>query len=144
MRFAGCHVQSAVVPCVLALTVKLLSHLATASAWHIEIMLHSPAHSLCNVCRGFQMLAAMGYQQGKGLGKDESGRAAPVDVKLKSDRLGLGGEEAKKRKQRHLQQQQAEAGGLHSTCVAQLHALACCLYSCAVELGAACGSILSA
>eukprot|EP00891_Asterochloris_glomerata_P005400 jgi/Astpho2/5400/Aster-07352 len=51
----------------------------------------------------------MGYQQGKGLGKDQSGRAAPIDVKLKSDRLGLGGEEAKKRKQQHLQQQQAEA-----------------------------------
>ena len=90
------------------------------------------------------MLAAMGYQQGKGLGKDQSGRAAPIDVKLKSDRLGLGGEEAKKRKQRHLQQQEAEAGGLHSTHVAQLHALACCQYPCAVELCAACGSLLSA
>ena len=90
------------------------------------------------------MLAAMGYQQGKGLGKDQSGRAAPIDVKLKSDRLGLGGEEAKKRKQQRLQQQEAEAGGLHSTCVANLYTLACCLYSCAVERCAACGSLLSA
>ena len=79
------------------------------------MLLHSPAHSLCNAYRGFQMLAAMGYHQGKGLGKDQSGRAAPVDVKLKSDRLGLGGQEAKKRKQQQLQQQQAETGGLHST-----------------------------
>ena len=90
------------------------------------------------------MLAAMGYQQGKGLGKDQSGRAAPIDVKLKSDRLGLGGQEAKKRKQQQLQQQQVEAGGLHSRYVAQLHALACCLSSCAVELGAAWGNLLSA
>ncbi len=90
------------------------------------------------------MLAAMGYQQGKGLGKDQSGRAAPIDVKLKSDRLGLGGEEAKKRKQQHLQQQQAEAGVLHSTCVAQLQALAYCLSCWSVGLCAACGTLLSA
>lgn len=45
----------------------------------------SPLH-----CRGFKMLAAMGYQPGQGLGQAASGPREPVPLTLKQDRLGLG------------------------------------------------------
>ncbi|KAL3141086.1 G patch domain-containing protein 11 [Trebouxia sp. C0009 RCD-2024] len=54
------------------------------------------------------MLAAMGYQHGQGLGKGQSGRAAPVPIQVKGGKHGLGIEENKKRKQQQVQQQQQE------------------------------------
>lgn len=59
------------------------------------------------------MLAAMGYQHGQGLGKAQSGRAAPVPVQFKGGKQGLGIEENKKRKQQQVEQQQQERGKLH-------------------------------
>ena len=56
------------------------------------------------------MLAAMGYQQGQGLGRGQSGRVVPVAVQLKGGRHGLGVEENKKRKQLQVKQQQRERG----------------------------------
>ena len=56
------------------------------------------------------MLAAMGYQHGQGLGKEQSGRAVPVPVQLKGGKHGLGVEENKKRKQQQVEQQQQERG----------------------------------
>lgn len=58
------------------------------------------------------MLAAMGYQQGQGLGKGQSGRAAPVPVHLKAGKHGLGIEENKKRKEQQTERQQQERGKL--------------------------------
>lgn len=64
------------------------------------------------IVRGFQMLAAMGYQHGQGLGKGQSGRAAPVPIQVKGGKHGLGIEENKKRKQQQAEQQQQERGQL--------------------------------
>lgn len=60
--------------------------------------------------KGFQMLAAMGYQQGQGLGKGQAGRSAPVPVQMKAGRHGLGVQENKKRRQQQIEQQQEERG----------------------------------
>ncbi len=60
--------------------------------------------------RGFQMLAAMGYQPGRGLGRGLAGQAAPVPVQLKAGRQGLGIEQSKRRKQQEVEQQQKERG----------------------------------
>ena len=57
------------------------------------------------------MLTAMGYQQGQGLGKAQAGRVVPVPLQLKTGRHGLGIEEAKKRKQQQLVQQQTDRSG---------------------------------
>lgn len=56
------------------------------------------------------MLAAMGYQQGQGLGKGQAGRSAPVPVQMKAGRHGLGVQENKKRRQQQIEQQQEERG----------------------------------
>ncbi|CAJ0579466.1 unnamed protein product, partial [Mesorhabditis spiculigera] len=40
--------------------------------------------------KGFKLLKMMGWTEGKGLGKEQSGRAEPVAVLQKSDRAGLG------------------------------------------------------
>ena len=56
------------------------------------------------------MLAAMGYQQGQGLGKGQAGRSTPVSVQMKAGRHGLGVQENKKRRQQQIEQQQEERG----------------------------------
>ena len=48
--------------------------------------------------KGFQLLAQMGYEQGKGIGKDGAGRLEPVAIEIKSKRAGLGVDEGKKRR----------------------------------------------
>lgn len=63
------------------------------------------------------MLAAMGYQHGQGLGKGQSGRAAPVPVQFKGGKHGLGIEENKKRKQQQIEHQQQERGKPHQLCL---------------------------
>ena len=73
------------------------------------------AYNVGCLVRGFQMLAAMGYQHGQGLGKGQSGRAAPVPVQIKGGKHGLGIEENKKHKRQHIEQQQQERGKL-TTC----------------------------
>ena len=65
------------------------------------------------LARGFQMLAAMGYEHGQGLGKGQSGRSVPLSVEIKGGRHGLGIAENKKRKQQQVEQQQKERGKLH-------------------------------
>ena len=52
-----------------------------------------------SACRGFQLLAKMGYKAGEGIGKEGKGRAAPIIVDLKASRTGLGVDEDRKRKQ---------------------------------------------
>ncbi|DBB01251.1 TPA: hypothetical protein ACH3X1_001120 [Trebouxia sp. C0004] len=71
-------------------------------SWHFEFV------QLNVLARGFQMLAAMGYQPGRGLGRGLTGHAAPIPVQLKAGRLGLGIEQSKKRKLQELEQQQKE------------------------------------
>ncbi|KAI8621870.1 G-patch domain-containing protein, partial [Chytriomyces sp. MP71] len=39
---------------------------------------------------GYKMLKSMGWSSGKGLGKNEDGRAEHVKVSLKSNNLGIG------------------------------------------------------
>ena len=57
-------------------------------------------------CRGFQLLAKMGYKAGEGIGKEGKGRAAPIIVDLKASRTGLGVDEDRKRKQESYKQLQ--------------------------------------
>ena len=61
-------------------------------------------------CRGFQMLAAMGYRPGTGIGRTVVGRAAPLDINLKADRTGLGVSEAKRRREQAAQQERQQRG----------------------------------
>ncbi|DBA96331.1 hypothetical protein WJX82_007548 [Trebouxia sp. C0006] len=63
---------------------------------------------IANDNKGFQMLAAMGYQPGRGLGRGLAGQAAPVPVQLKAGRQGVGIEQNKRRKQQEVEQQQKE------------------------------------
>jgi hypothetical protein len=48
------------------------------------------AQPLPETNKGFQLLARMGYQPGQGVGAAATGRAEPVAVDVKQDRLGLG------------------------------------------------------
>jgi len=41
--------------------------------------------------KGFKMLQALGYEPGKGLGRAKQGRATPVEIVVKRDRVGIGG-----------------------------------------------------
>ena len=50
-------------------------------------------------CRGYKLLAKMGYKAGEGIGKEGKGRAAPIIVDLKAGRTSLGVDEDRKRKQ---------------------------------------------
>ncbi|KAK9838262.1 hypothetical protein WJX81_000993 [Elliptochloris bilobata] len=66
------------------------------------------ATPLASDTKGFQMLAAMGYRLGQGIGKTIIGRAAPVDVNLKAGRTGLGVDEAKRGRDAAAQQERQE------------------------------------
>lgn len=58
------------------------------------------------------MLAKLGYQPGQGLGKSVVGRAEPIGLDLKQNRLGLGAV-SKRAAQREAQQQhETEAAGV--------------------------------
>ncbi|XP_063978639.1 G patch domain-containing protein 11 [Diachasmimorpha longicaudata] len=46
--------------------------------------------------KGFEMLIKMGYKPGQGIGKTESGRAEPIPVDVKANRLGLGKSDKRK------------------------------------------------
>ncbi len=61
-------------------------------------------------CRGFQLLAKMGYKPGQGIGAGGGGRVAPLEVDLKATRAGLGIDEAKKRQRDTSRAHQAERG----------------------------------
>ena len=76
----------------------------SGKSWHLEFI------QLNVLARGFQMLAAMGYQPGRGLGRGLAGQAAPIPVQLKAGRQGLGIEQNKRRKQQEVEQQQKERG----------------------------------
>ena len=76
----------------------------SSKSWHLECIW------LNVLARGFQMLAAMGYQPGRGLGRGLAGQAAPVPVQLKAGRQGVGIEQNKRRKQQKLEQQHKERG----------------------------------
>jgi hypothetical protein len=89
-----------------------------------------------SMCRGFQLLAKMGYKAGKGIGKDGQGRAAPINLDLKADRTGLGVDEEKKRKQqgyRQLQELRSELSNRH--CKASVGAF--CLRAHVLMMGSA-------
>ena len=76
----------------------------SSKSWHLDFIW------LNDLARGFQMLAAMGYQPGRGLGRGLAGQAAPVPVQLKAGRQGVGIEQNKRRKQQEVEQQQKERG----------------------------------
>ncbi len=76
----------------------------SGKSWHLDFIW------LNVLARGFQMLAAMGYQPGRGLGRGLAGQAAPVPVQLKAGRQGVGIEQNKRRKQQEREQQQKERG----------------------------------
>ena len=65
------------------------------------------------------MLAAMGYQPGQGIGKGQTGQAAPVPVEMKGGRQGLGIEENRKRKKLQAEEQRKQNGS--STAVSLTH-----------------------
>ncbi|XP_015122709.1 G patch domain-containing protein 11 [Diachasma alloeum] len=46
--------------------------------------------------KGFEILMKMGYKPGQGIGKTKSGRAEPIPVDVKANRLGLGKLEKRK------------------------------------------------
>ncbi|XP_061766600.1 G patch domain-containing protein 11-like isoform X1 [Nerophis ophidion] len=54
--------------------------------------------SISNENKGFALLKKMGYKAGQGLGKEGAGRIEPIPLNIKTDRGGIGMEEAKKRK----------------------------------------------
>ncbi|XP_054653933.1 G patch domain-containing protein 11 isoform X2 [Dunckerocampus dactyliophorus] len=54
--------------------------------------------SITNDNKGFALLQKMGYKAGQGLGKQGAGRVDPIPLNIKTDRGGIGMEEAKKRK----------------------------------------------
>ncbi|XP_019726088.1 G patch domain-containing protein 11 isoform X2 [Hippocampus comes] len=54
--------------------------------------------SISNDNKGFALLQKMGYKAGQGLGKEGAGRVDPIPLNIKTDRGGIGMEEAKKRK----------------------------------------------
>ncbi|KAL2083309.1 hypothetical protein ACEWY4_021082 [Coilia grayii] len=54
--------------------------------------------SISNENKGFALLQKMGYKAGQGLGKEGAGRVEPIPLNIKTDRGGIGMEEAKKRK----------------------------------------------
>ncbi|XP_051936766.1 G patch domain-containing protein 11 isoform X2 [Hippocampus zosterae] len=54
--------------------------------------------SIRNDNKGFALLQKMGYKVGQGLGKGGAGRVDPIPLNIKTDRGGIGMEEAKKRK----------------------------------------------
>ncbi|XP_049591647.1 G patch domain-containing protein 11 [Syngnathus scovelli] len=54
--------------------------------------------SISNDNKGFALLQKMGYKAGQGLGKQGAGRVDPIPLNIKTDRGGIGMEEAKKRK----------------------------------------------
>ncbi|XP_028983634.1 G patch domain-containing protein 11 [Betta splendens] len=54
--------------------------------------------SISNENKGFALLRKMGYKAGQGLGKEGAGRVDPIPLNIKTDRGGIGMEEAKKRK----------------------------------------------
>ncbi|XP_061545224.1 G patch domain-containing protein 11 isoform X1 [Phycodurus eques] len=54
--------------------------------------------SISNNNKGFALLQKMGYKAGQGLGKEGAGRVDPIPLNIKTDRGGIGMEEAKKRK----------------------------------------------
>ncbi|XP_057704512.1 G patch domain-containing protein 11 isoform X2 [Corythoichthys intestinalis] len=54
--------------------------------------------SISNENKGFALLQKMGYKAGQGLGKEGAGRVDPIPLNIKTDRGGIGMEEAKKRK----------------------------------------------
>lgn len=86
--------------------------------WHILIYTLS-------ICRGFQLLAKMGYKAGEGIGKDRQGRAAPLSLDLKAGRTGLGVDEEKKRKQqgyKQLQELRSEFANKHCKAPAEFFA----------------------
>lgn len=73
------------------------------------------------------MLAAMGYQQGQGLGKGQVGRAAPVPVQFKAGKHGLGIEENRKRKVQQIERQQQDRGKLQQSSASYIsHLLSTC------------------
>ncbi|XP_077438217.1 G patch domain-containing protein 11 isoform X2 [Vanacampus margaritifer] len=55
-------------------------------------------NSISNNNKGFALLQKMGYKSGQGLGKEGAGRVDPIPLNIKTDRGGIGMEEAKKRK----------------------------------------------
>ena len=56
------------------------------------------------------MLTAMGYQPGQGIGKGQTGIAAPVPVEVKGGRQGLGVDENKKRKKQQAEELRRDRG----------------------------------
>ena len=70
---------------------------------------------------GSKLMAKMGYVPGKGLGKDGSGISAPIDVKLRPQKMGLGHggfdektETIKREKQAQIKQEEQEEPQLSS------------------------------
>ena len=90
-------------------------------------MLLGSSHVASSVCRGFQLLAKMGYKAGEGIGKDGRGRAAPLSVDLKAGRTGLGVDEEKKRKQHSYKQLQELRSVLRVHCLPCMHLSRCAL-----------------
>ena len=62
-------------------------------------------------CRGFKLLAAMGYTPGQGLGKSVEGRTEPIPLDLKQNRLGLGAENKKAAAREAQRHREREAAG---------------------------------
>jgi hypothetical protein len=71
----------------------------------LESGLHNPLGE-SNV--GFKLLAKMGFKQGTGLGKEQQGTAAPVEVLVKAGRRGLGVDEEERRREETFKRRRVE------------------------------------
>ncbi len=56
------------------------------------------------------MLSQMGYQKGKGLGKNQNGLAEPIGLLVKDKRTGLGLDEERRRKREEAEKLQTLRG----------------------------------
>jgi hypothetical protein len=77
-------------------------------------------------CRGYQLMARMGYTPGSGLGASRAGPAEPLAVELRAARSGLGVHEQRKRAREEAEEQREQQGALCCCCLAVVAGCCCC------------------
>ena len=65
---------------------------------------------IADLHRGYQLLAKLGYQEGKGIGRGQQGRSEPLPLVMRTHRAGLGVDEEKVAQKRRQHEQAAAEG----------------------------------